>query len=236
MLGSLHPPSLQLLHPCPCTDTPKVQTSVSVGRLRLKCHHVCLRLHPMIPAHAARLLALVEPVTAWTTLFSLGGLLPSGHIVFAAKARFLRKGLSSQGCYSQAGFDRFFLSPPSSSRLRGKRSPSESDLEASPWSKREGVSKEGEGPWCTDTPLKKTDSRLQHHTYRSTEFCTTMQHHLSQNDACTYLYHRLINLLPGRQTASGSKHGPRKGSEKNPYCLIFAAGIAHWANEGRTDF
>lgn len=64
-------------------------------------------------------------------------------------------------------------------------------------------------------PSEKTISHLQHHTYRSTEFRTTMQHHLSQNDACTYLYHRLINLLPGRQTASGSKRSPRKGSEKN---------------------
>ena len=70
-------------------------------------------------------------------------------------------------------------------------------------------------------PSEKTDSRLQHHTYGSTEFRTTMQHHLSQNDACTYLYHRLINLLPGRQTASGSKRGPRKGSENNKPLLQF---------------
>ena len=80
---------------------------------------------------------------------------PFGTRCFHSKARFLQKGPSSQGCYSQAGFDKIFLSPPSSSRLRGKRSPSESDLEASPWTKTEGFSKEGEGQQCTDTPRKK---------------------------------------------------------------------------------
>lgn len=80
-------------------------------------------------------------------------------------------------------------------------------------------------------PSAKMDSRVQHHTYGSTELGTTMQHHLPQNEACTGLYHRLINLLPGRWIASGSKHGPRKGSGEKPnYCLIFAAGIAYVAD------
>lgn len=67
--------------------------------------------------------------------------------------------------------------------------------------------------------------------YRSTELGTTMQNHLPQNDACTGLYHRLINLLSGRWIASVSKHGPRKGSGEKPnYCFIFAAGIAYVAD------
>lgn len=152
MPGSLHPPSPQLLHLCPCRETPKAQTSGSVGRLRPECHHVSASHNPT-PHHKPAGLGGACHSLDYTALPRRA--LPFRTHRFHSKARFRQKSLSSRGCYSQAGFDKFFLSPPSSSRLRGKRSPSESDLEASPWSKTEGFSKEGEGLRCMDTPLKK---------------------------------------------------------------------------------
>jgi len=154
MPGSLHAPSLWLLHLCPCRDTPKTQTSGSAGRLQPKYHQVSPCLHHTIPPHASSLLQHRACHSSGYTILSLRAFC-FGTLCFHSKARFLWKGPSSRGCYSQAGFDKFFLSPPSSSRLRGKRSPSESDLEASPWSKTESFSKKGEGPPCTDTPLRK---------------------------------------------------------------------------------
>lgn len=147
--AGLPPPSFLLAPPpVPLQRDSKIP-DIRLGGEIIAQMSSCLSLHPPIP----HLLASVKPAMVWTTPCSLGGLFLLGQ-VFTVKRGSCRRA-SSQGCYSQAGFDKFFLSPASSSRLRGKRSPSESDLEASPWSKTEGFSKEGKGPRCMDTPLKK---------------------------------------------------------------------------------
>lgn len=154
-------------------------------------------------------LALVK---AWTTPFPLGGLFPLGHVVFTAEVSvqgFVLPGLLLTGWIRQV-----FLKSSLLFQAAGEEIPLGIRLRSITLEQNRGCQQGERRAVAHGHPSEKTDSRLRHHTYRSTEFRTTMQHHLSQNDACTYLYHRLINLLPGRQTASGSKRGPRKGSEK----------------------
>lgn len=130
---------------CPCRDAPNTQTLCPAART-----------HAQMPSHLPSQLALQPHSTSllWARInaSSPGGLSPSRAHSFCSRAGFLQQGRVSRGCYSQAGFDKFFFSPASSSRLRGKRSPSESDLEASPWSKAESFSREDGGLHRTDTP------------------------------------------------------------------------------------
>lgn len=153
MLGSispLHPPPSPippqgLLHLCPCRDAPNTQTSCLALTTRARMP-LPLPLQLALQPHSTSLLC------ARMNASSPGGLSPSRTPGFHSRAGFLQQGQVSRGCYSQAGFDKFFFSPASSSRLRGKRSPSESDLEASPWSKAESFSREEGGLHRTDTP------------------------------------------------------------------------------------
>lgn len=207
--GSLHAPSLWLLHLCPCRDTPKTQTTGSAGRLWPRCHHASICIPQSNPTPQAlwpwsRLGLHHSPQAAsslWDTLFSQ-------HSEVSVQ------GFVLPGLLLTCWIRQVFLKSSFLFQTAGEEIPLGIRLGSITLEQNRGCQQGERRGAVHGHPSEKTDSRLRHHTYRSTEFRTTMQHHLSQNDACTYLYHRLINLLPGRQTASGSKRGPRKGSEK----------------------